>query len=663
MILLIDGKPAAIKEGTSIEYNSENRLFHDREDYTMNIELPLHCRENAAIFGHISRKDASIEKIYFDADLIDRHWRKSGAAVITNITDNMVKVQFIAGRSYQNFYPKFDDTYIDEIELDAIPLWLPDNYRDIRGGNNRNDRTSTRGRGATGRGGGAATEDKTYLTPQEAWGNGDIIALSWVNATTGNIQNRADYSWQTRSYKWHVVEEDEYDTEIVRGLSCQIRLYRLTQMIFEKLGYTFMADEWRQSDYYHLYSFNCIPSAWDGGRWNETLPHWSVNEFLENLEKLLYCELEVDHKEKTIRFSWANEKSAAAGVVAIDDVVDEFTASVTKDDDSQYLATRNIGYADGGHNMSNLYSCDWYFRKNKVLVEEVETLYDLMTLLNEKPVRWFQGEALEIIFHVAEVDNYFIMYVQGRYLVDSRQMVDVMKYANAYRLVPLNAFGARIFDEDNWDEQEDIGIIPVWVDETDKGWVAFFEAGDLDNQSSSGECYKHSINGHDMSDTDGEFEADQILQSYRVRRIKEGDNNGRTSYSTLQVGFWYGEQMHGNLPCPMTDEYEIVNDAHYEGGHLSQNYWVRYAGGAYDTFHGSLRLNSNQYGQGRKLMEAVKIESLQKYEFSFLMDGMPDVMATYIIRGKKYLCSSIKAEITESGMSKLKKGVFYRVLE
>lgn len=663
MILLIDGKPAAIKEGASIEYTSDNRLFHDREDYTMNIELPLHCKENAAIFGHISRKDADVSKIYFDADIIDKRWRKSGAVVITNITDNMVKVQFIAGRSYQNFYPKFDDTYIDELELDPIPLWLPDNYNDIHGGNNRNDRSSTRDRGATGRGGGANTGEKRYLTPDQAWGTGDIIALPWVNASTGNIQNRADFDRQKRSYVWHVREEDEYDTEIVRGLSCQIRLYRLTQMIAEKLGYTFEAQQWMGSDYYHLYSFNALPNAWDGGRWNDTLPHWSVNEFLEHLEKLLYCELEVNHKEKKISFLWVQEKADTAGMVAIDKVMDEFTASVTKDDDSQYLATRNLGYADGGHNMANIYACDWFFRKNKVKVEEVETLQELVSLLNEKPMRWYQGEALEVIFHVKEVDNYFIMYVQGRYLVDRRQADDVNKYANAYRLVPLNAFGARIFDEEAWDEQEDIGIIPVWIDETDKGWIAFFEAGGLDNQSSSGESYKHNFDGHGSRVFDGDFEADQILQSYRVRRIKEGDNNGKTNYSNLQVGFWYGEIPNGNLPCPMTDEYEIVTDANYDGVVLTQNYWVHYAGGAPGMYHGSLRLNSNQYGKGRVLMETVQIEALRKYEFSFLMDTMPDVMATYIIRGKKYLCASIKTEITESGMSQLKKGVFYRILE
>lgn len=39
--LIIDGKQAALKQGSSIEYVSENRIFTDADDYSMTIELPL----------------------------------------------------------------------------------------------------------------------------------------------------------------------------------------------------------------------------------------------------------------------------------------------------------------------------------------------------------------------------------------------------------------------------------------------------------------------------------------------------------------------------------------------------------------------------------------------------------------------------------------------
>ena len=59
MILTINGKQAALKKGSSIEYVSENRIFTDADDYSMEIELPLaDCPQNLDIFGMIPRNPA-----------------------------------------------------------------------------------------------------------------------------------------------------------------------------------------------------------------------------------------------------------------------------------------------------------------------------------------------------------------------------------------------------------------------------------------------------------------------------------------------------------------------------------------------------------------------------------------------------------------------------
>jgi len=70
MILTINGKQAALKKGSSIEYVSENRIFTDADDYSMEIELPLaDCPQNLDIFGMITRKDVDTGDIFFDAVL------------------------------------------------------------------------------------------------------------------------------------------------------------------------------------------------------------------------------------------------------------------------------------------------------------------------------------------------------------------------------------------------------------------------------------------------------------------------------------------------------------------------------------------------------------------------------------------------------------------
>ena len=75
MILTINGKQAALKKGSSIEYVSENRIFTDADDYSMEIELPLaDCPQNLDIFGMITRKDVDTGDIFFDAVLQDTNY-------------------------------------------------------------------------------------------------------------------------------------------------------------------------------------------------------------------------------------------------------------------------------------------------------------------------------------------------------------------------------------------------------------------------------------------------------------------------------------------------------------------------------------------------------------------------------------------------------------
>ena len=87
MILTINGKQAALKKGSSIEYVSENRIFTDADDYSMEIELPLaDCPQNLDIFGMITRKDVDAGDIFFDAVLQDTNFFKRGAVVIPPVS-------------------------------------------------------------------------------------------------------------------------------------------------------------------------------------------------------------------------------------------------------------------------------------------------------------------------------------------------------------------------------------------------------------------------------------------------------------------------------------------------------------------------------------------------------------------------------------------------
>jgi len=104
MEILISNKLAALKQNTSFEYISENRLFSGSDDYTLSITFPLKdCAQNLAIFGNIHRADVDKSKVRFDCEIRDRSFYKFGTITITEISDTEVKTQFLEGRSEQKF--------------------------------------------------------------------------------------------------------------------------------------------------------------------------------------------------------------------------------------------------------------------------------------------------------------------------------------------------------------------------------------------------------------------------------------------------------------------------------------------------------------------------------------------------------------------------------
>ena len=60
-------KQAAMKKGSSIEYVSENRIFIDADDYSMEIELPLaDCPQNLDIYAinTTERRNEKFKELY-----------------------------------------------------------------------------------------------------------------------------------------------------------------------------------------------------------------------------------------------------------------------------------------------------------------------------------------------------------------------------------------------------------------------------------------------------------------------------------------------------------------------------------------------------------------------------------------------------------------------
>ena len=604
MQIFINNKLAAMKEGTSFEYVSENRLFSGSDGYTLTITFPLRdCPQNQAIFGHINRADVTASKVLFDCEIRDGGFCRFGCITITEIDESEVKTQFLDGRSEQNFDKSFDKVYINELDLGAPEV------------------TSA-----------------ASISPSNAWrGNRDSVALPWVNDASGNIQNCAVYNnvWQ-----WHA------DTS---GLSWQPYLLFITKKICEQVGYSYDFAEWEaREEYRYLLVCNCLPYSWGMPGYAYALPHWTVEEFFAKLELFLGGEFDIDHRGRHIDFAFTEDIVSAKPVVPLDEIVEEHSTEVKQDDDScDYSEARNLAYKDCDHSMWKFYSCDWFVSSWRGAVKR----YDRMTQLladNSGYSEWdgsnLRGSNMNKLLYAADIDTYFI--IRAYHRIDTGQRThngNVIVWRYKCALQPVNMLGPRIVDDSEDATQDEIEFVPACVDYTDEnfGWCLFLAFNGYDENANATE----SMFGLTQQERYDRLNA-LFAQTLSAQTLEAGEGSKRSEYfDRIYIGWWDGALDAGSSlpPFPHVMNVEVSDD------------WTNFR-----NVHFSLRLNAT-YADRYRL--AMPIEPTKKCTFKFLASKVPDVRSLFVIRGKRYVCERITATFTEKGMSQLLKGEFYPVKE
>ena len=606
MNIYINNKRAVLKQGTSFEVVSENRLFTGSDSYSLTITFPLRgCQANIDIFGNICRPDVDLAKMVYDCEIRDRGFVKYGCITITGIDEAEVKAQFLEGRSETNFDSTFDDIYINELDL-----------------------------------GEPTTLDPTKITPMDAWQKGyydvSYVALPWVNDESGNIQNCADY--KDDAYKWN---------DDTKGLSWQPYLLHVAAAICDAVGYSFDFSEWEEKEELrYLLVCNSLPWAWDMPGFADALPHWTVTEFFEKLELFLAGEFDIDHRAKTVTFFLTDKYLQSLPMVELKKVVDEFEAEVTAEDESvDYLGAKNLVFSECDHEMWKYYSCDWFFRLNYVKnnIESYTTLTAALAAFKSYAT-WdgssHRGDKRNKIVYAADVDTYFVVRSVNKTLVkENEKTPNVYKYKCLFQ--PINLFGGRIIDSSDDADEQEIEFVPAWIDETDDtyGRCLFldFEGSD-DDSNASGTTY---LGGIDSFKT----QVDETLyQPFSVQMLEGGESDGKTEYyDKIYLAWWDGAAPYtGKLPYPYVDSV-IINDD-----------WS-----GYRMPHCNLRINDKNSSVNRAY---TAINAKKKTTFKFLADELPNPRSTFLIRGKRYICEKITATFTENGMSQLLKGVFYEIV-
>ena len=603
MQIYIANKLAALKQGTSFEYVSENRLFSGSDGYTLTITFPLKdCPQNQTIFGHINRADVSAGKVVFDCEIRDKGFYKFGCITITEINEVEVKTQFLDGRSEQNFDKTFDKVYINELDL-----------------------------------GKPSTTSKSAITPDRAWQplyhNYEAVALPWVNDASGNIQNKAecvvDDAVQGRyHYEWSA------DTT---GLSWQPYLLHITKKICDAIGYTADFAAWEdKEEYKYLLICNCLPYAWYTPDYARALPHWTVEEYFEKLELFLQGEFTIDHRAKHIAFDFSKAVLDATRPVRLDNVVEEHSTEVkVEEKQCDYSVMKNRVYKECDHEMWKFYDCDWFIKGNQWNIVRYNTMRELLEA-NKGFAIWngqhHRGSNINKILYAADCDTYFIIVTLSRSVKSIGSVAGKLRITFNYkcRLQPINIFGGHIVNDEEDADQDEIEFVPAWIDDTEDKY---------------GRCLFLSFSGYDEDNGDisGEDESKYPFATTRTfDTLKAGEKDKKAEYyDRIYIGFWDGAQnTRQKLPHPEVEDIAITDD------------WSNF-----NFLHFSLRINNSLVNRSI----APPVEPTMKTTFKFLADTLPDVRALFLIKGKRYICEKLTATFTENGMSQLIKGIFYPV--
>ncbi len=586
MDIIINNHKAVIKKGSSFDYVSENRSFSDADDYTMSITLPLKgCPENREIFGHIDRMDTGTRAIIFEAAIIDRDFSKFGVITIINASETDIKVQFLEGRSAQNFLNDFDTRYINELPLGSYPgSTLPASPASVLGSIDTGARE---------------------------------VALPWVYDSSGDINNEMIMSGEDLVWGQFTVNTGK--------LSYQPYLITIATRICEALGYTYDFSQWENSDQVHLLVCNTLPAAWDIPQYARALPHWSVAEFFDELEKILVCEIEIDHKAKHISLVMSDNIEWAENEICLQDscIVDSFNSEVSYQDTiCRFRGAANFRYESREDEMWKLDQCKWLvdlLKQQGKYYTEFETLAQLRTwalsingglpFVAEDEER---GSDMGQLIHVLENNAYYMWIVSpsGNAL------------GCTFGLREVNRFGDVVNDPDS-DNDITLGCVPARLDQTD---------------------YEH---GHCLFLAPANFNEKEELDSNGVRQpaaystfLKGEPDEVAEYYDKILLAYWDGES---------SNEVSNFLDLSFTNRYLPPAPFV--------DRRFSLERRYRGYLSGLKVM------ANEKMKVSWLSSSIPNVRAVFHIRGRKYLCEKITATFTENGMSQLLKGEFYPILD
>lgn len=336
MQLTINNQIAEIKKGTTIKLTRVNPYFADQGDYTLEVQLPLRgCPTNLAIFGprnHPATTQYPHIGEQYTMQLIAPPLQLEGTATVTSITETEIKVQLKAGVKASPL--NNDTTYIDELPLGNA--WdgftsVQDASRVLSSGENVRTQIEIFRRCM-----GQKFLRTTTPVRQAAYGTygqTDAICLPIYSTTDDIIANPMNMTTTTPH-----LGGDSIDN--ITLAPCPY-LLDITARIFRCLGFT--PRNWKQYTDNPLTRGIYIANTRQTLQRAAILPHWTVKEYLNELQNLLGCVFTFSGRHVDM-YTRQDFYTKNRNPITITQVSDAHTINISTDPEAETTANGNVDY-------------------------------------------------------------------------------------------------------------------------------------------------------------------------------------------------------------------------------------------------------------------------------------------------------------------------------
>ncbi len=561
----------------SVEIQYDNPYFTKSSDFSLDVDIPLISTNNRMIFGHINRLDVAKKDITFPCRMrVNQITAFIGDATIIKITPKIVTLQFLGNNSSLNFFS--DEIFIDTLELGMVfsHSYPPSN---------------TPGYWEVG-----TFHDCLF-------GSIDICDMVLFEQGVSSGDGGATFPAGTITYT-------NGGGMILRSpekIPIQPYFVTVINRIITTLGYNLIRNDidetWMRNifivnrstkDKNNYFNYGGKPAAYMA----EALPHWSLNTFLNEVEKFFGVIVIVDDNKNIEIIDLIKYYSNNTDVVYIPDssVLDDFEVEYNEESDEKNIMNGNVGY--------NFSYTDKFLKPDPSI-----TLYS-----NRKEYGFFYqlSEDFNLMTAKEKVQYIFVD------LSTHREYYAHKESNSTYSLKEFNIYGD-LHREKKTDVDVSLRIVPANVIQYDSEIRESSGGGAVD-------YIKHNLpicSEIQVRDTDVAAIQTLVEESKTIEQADEGNSD------CIEVAISTGEDYQcgtgsNKWPFPFTD--------HNMPGTLQDKLPLM-----------SLSLkNVCDNSIGNRFWQLRQLDSGKPHYIRFITDKLYKSRCLFIIKNKKYVCRYLK---------------------